>query len=308
MTVAAAVLPFDGAFPLVPRHRLHGLELGPFRSVRRGSGSDPAGSRAYEPGDDVRAIDWGASARLSAALGADEFVVRERFAEQAVRVVVLSDRRPGMALHPTPWLSKPAVLETCERLIGESALRSRGLVGGMHFGEGPLSWLPPSGNPRTWRARDPRPGFRAAAGSVADGIDRIAHSRSLPPGSFLFVLSDFLDDVPEETWLEAVTRGWDVVPVVMQDPTWEASFPAEAGGVVLPLADPATGEHSLVRLSPEEARERRSAHEARVEGLVRALAELGLDPVRLHTADPEGILAAFLAWAAARLTPTGRAW
>ena len=88
---------------------------GPFRGVRRGVGSDPAGSRPYRPGDDVRTIDWGASARLSAARGAVEFVVRERFAEQAPRVVLVSDRRPGMALHGPPWLAKPEVLAGAER-------------------------------------------------------------------------------------------------------------------------------------------------------------------------------------------------
>jgi uncharacterized protein (DUF58 family) len=308
VSAPAAAIPVEDAFPLVPRRRLHGLELGPFRSVRRGPGSDPAGSRPYEPGDDVRAIDWAASARLSAATGVDEFVVRERFAEQAPRVVVLVDRRPGMALHPEPWLPKPAVLERCERLIGESALRARGLVGLLHFGGGDLSWRPPSGNPRVWRGRDPVPGFAAPGGSVADGIDQLAHARTLPPGSFLFVLSDFLDPVPTEAWLLAAARGWDVVPVVVQDPTWESSFPAEVGGLVLPLADPATGGHGLVRLSGDEARARRAENEERLALLLGDFADLGLDAVHLASADPDAILAAFLEWAADRLEPPGRAW
>jgi uncharacterized protein (DUF58 family) len=306
--VPAAAAIADDAFPLVPRHRLQGLELGPFRSVRRGSGSDPAGSRRYEPGDDVRTIDWGASARLSAARNADEFVVRERFAEQAPRVVVVTDRRRGMALYPEPWLSKPSVLATCERLIGESAFRARGLLGGLHFGSGDPSWLAPSGNPRAWRTRDLEPGFGAPAGSLADGLDRLAHSRTLRAGSFVFVLSDFLDPVPDEAWLAAAARGWDLVPVIVQDPTWEASFPVETGGLVLPLVDAGTGTPSLVRLTTEDARARRSAHESRLARLVGGLAELGLDPIRLTCSDPDAILAAFVAWATARLAPAGRAW
>jgi uncharacterized protein (DUF58 family) len=308
VSVRAAAIPVEDAFPLVPRRRLHGLELGPFRSVRRGPGSDPAGSRPYQPGDDVRAIDWAASARLSAASGVDEFVVRERFAEQAPRVVVLVDRRPGMALHSPPWLSKADALERCERLIGESALRARGLVGLLHFGGGELAWRPPSGNPKAWRGRDPSPGFDAPGGSVADGIDRLAHARVLPPGSFLFVLSDFLDPVPAEAWLLAAGKGWDVVPVVVQDPTWESSFPVEVGGLVLPVADPATGSHTLVRLGREEARARRAANEERFASLLTGFAELGLDTVQLASADPDAILAAFFEWAADRLEPPGRAW
>ena len=46
----------DGAtttFPLIPRRRVLGLPFGGLHSLRRGLGSDVAGSRPYEPGDDV---------------------------------------------------------------------------------------------------------------------------------------------------------------------------------------------------------------------------------------------------------------
>jgi uncharacterized protein (DUF58 family) len=306
VTLAPAAVEAERGFPLVPRRPLHGLELGPFRGVRRGVGSDPAGSRPYRPGDDVRTIDWGASARLSAARGTVEFVVRERFAEQAPRVVLATDRRAAMALHAPPWLPKPDVLACAERLIAESAFHARGLVGSLHFAGDEVVWRRPTGNPRTWRSRSTDNVFTAAPGSLADGIEQLGHARALPPGSFLFVLSDFLDRVPEAAWLMAMTRGWDVVPVVVQDPTWEASFPAAAGGLVLPLADPVDGRTELVRLSAEQARERRDRHEARLAGIVGDFAELGLDAIVLHSADHDAILTAFLDWAAARLLPEGR--
>jgi uncharacterized protein (DUF58 family) len=306
VNVAPAAVEAERAFPLVSRRPLHGLELGPFRGVRRGVGSDPAGSRPYRPGDDVRTIDWGASARLSAARGAVEFVVRERFAELAPRVVLATDRRPGMALHAPPWLPKPDVLACAERLIADSAFRARGLVGSLHFIGEEAVWTRPTGNPRTWRIRPTAMSFDAAPGSLADGIEQLGHARALPPGSFLFVLSDFLDPVPEAAWLTTITRGWDVVPVVVQDPTWEASFPVSVGRLVLPLADPVDGRTELIRLSAEQARLRRNEHEARLAGIVGAFAELGLDAIVLHSADQDAILTAFLDWAAARLLPEGR--
>ena len=256
----------------------------------------------------MRTIDWGASARLSAARAADEFVVRERFAEQAPRVVVLSDRCPGMALYPEPWLPKHEVLAHCERLIGESAFQARGLVGSLDFGAGRPVWAPPTGNPRAWRGRPHSDRFDAPAGSVADGLERLCHSRTLPPGSFLFVLSDFIDPVPEDAWLEGVSRGWDVVPVIVQDPTWEASFPAELGGLVVPVAEAGAERLELVRITRDEALARRERNEARLAGLVADFAQLGLDPIHLRTASPDAILATFLEWAAARLAPEGRAW
>jgi hypothetical protein len=96
------------------------------------------------------------------------------------------------------------------------------------------------------------------------------------------------------------------VPVVVQDPTWEASFPVEVGGLVVPVAEPGGDRAELVRISPEEARSRRDEHHARLQGIVGTFAELGLDPVVLHTADHDALLTVFLDWAAARLLPEGR--
>ena len=68
--------------------------------------------------------------------GTDEFVVREHFAEEAPRVVVLCDRRPSMSLFPPgwPWLRKPRAIEAAIRLIGDSALAARGLLGYLDHG------------------------------------------------------------------------------------------------------------------------------------------------------------------------------
>src|SRR5439155_12397855 len=71
--------------PLYPRRRVVGSPLGGSTSLRRGEGSDIASSRPYQPGDHFRTIDWKASARLSSARGSDEFIVRERYAEQMPR-------------------------------------------------------------------------------------------------------------------------------------------------------------------------------------------------------------------------------
>jgi uncharacterized protein (DUF58 family) len=304
----APAAPLAETFPLVPKRRLHGPDVGSFRGVRRGLGSDPAGSRPYEPGDDVRTIDWGASARLSAARGADDFVVRERIAEHAPRIVVFEDRRPAMALYPEPWLSKVSAASVCADLIAESGFRARGAVGSMHFGPRGLEWSPPTGSARSWRSRTSGSGFWAPAESLSEGLERLARMPSLRPGSFVFVLSDFLDPPPVEAWLVAIGRGLDVVPVVIQDPLWEASFPPELGGLVLSLADPQTGRTGLVRLTPSEAAERNVANAERLRRLVNGLAELGLDPVVVHSADADAIHAAFLAWAAGRLAAPGRAW
>jgi hypothetical protein len=121
----------------------------------------------------------------------------------------------------------------------------------------------------------------------------------LPGGSFVFVLSDLLAPVAPEAWLDAIGHGWDLVPVVIQDPVWERSFPA-VGGVAVPIADPRTGAHSLVRLSRGEASRRRAEHEPRHARLLAELDSLGLRPVAIGTSDPFEIDRAFLEWAEER--------
>src|SRR5918994_5999474 len=133
---------YELTFPLVPRRRLIGLAFGAVRSVRRGMGSDVASSRPYQPGDDVDTIDWNASARLSSARGTDEFVVREKFAEEAPRVVVVADRRPEMDVFPSwlPWLSKPNAMLHATVVLFDSAIASRGIAGYLDFAEGEAFW------------------------------------------------------------------------------------------------------------------------------------------------------------------------
>ena len=45
------------------------------------------------------------------------------------------------------------------------------------------------------------------------------------------MLSDFLVEPERDDWLWALERRWEVVPVVIQDPVWEQSFP-DVGGLV----------------------------------------------------------------------------
>jgi uncharacterized protein (DUF58 family) len=307
------VLVEDLTFPLVPRDRLLGLAFGAMQSARRGIGSDVAGSRPYQPGDDVDTIDWHASARLSAARGSDEFIVRERFAEEAPRVVIVSDRRAAMSAFPEslPWLSKPRALAAAEEAIAASAARARGLVGYLDFADGSPAWRPPRTQARVLWPDDPDRSD-APFGAPADNLTRaFAHltqsRRSLPPGTFVFVLSDFLVAPSADAWLGALAFRWDVVPVVIQDPTWEQSFPL-VDSIGIPIVDAATGRRGTFRLRRGEARRRRDAHERRLLALLEGFLALQLDAVVIGSAEPEDVLRSFLAWADARLFAGGRQW
>jgi hypothetical protein len=259
----------DLAVPLVPRRRVSGPAHGALRSARRGRGGDLAGTRPYQRGDDVRLIDHRASARLSFALDRDEFVIREHFAEDATRVLLVRDRRPSMALFPStlPWLSKPLGCATVARLLEASARRARSL-------------------------------FRAREDTVAHALESLALG-PLGGGSFVFLVSDFLALPPEDVWQEPLERGWDVVPVVLQDPIWERSFP-DVAGVVLPIWDPDAERVCPTYLTRRECTERRTANEQRFGAVIESFARLGLDPILLSHADDDSVYRAFRDWAEAR--------
>jgi uncharacterized protein (DUF58 family) len=285
-------------FPLIPRRRVIGLAFGGVRSARRGVGSDVASTREYRPGDDVAWMDWAASARLSAARGSDEFIVRERFADEAPRVVVLCDRRPSMALRSSPLrgLDKPAAILTAVELIGASAIAARSLTGYLDYAEGEPYWRPPRTESRAEAGTFDR-SFCAAADTVSDGLEFLGeHRRDLPTQAFVFVLSDFIVPPDLRVWTRALEHRWELVPVMIQDPVWERSFPP-IGGITVPYTDAENGRTYPVYLTEREATRLRETHEARWEALVQDFRSLGIEPVAVHTHDYPEMLGAFLRWA-----------
>ena len=289
-------------FPLVPRRRLTGLPFGEVPGRRGGHGGDIIAHRLYEPGDPVATIDWFASARLAATSGEDVFVVRQHAADEAPRVVIVVDRRPEMSLYPAPlpWLQKYAAVREAADAIAASAAAARADTAALDFGCGEAWWMPPGRRDRRWLIAE-REGGDTPFAAPPDTLERsfeflAAHRRELPAGSLVFVLSDFLGPMPAETWLRGIGHGWDLVPVVIQDPIWEQSFPA-VGGIGVPIAEPRSGAVALVRMSRRQAARRREANEQRLAGLLVDFGALGLQPVVLETSEPDGVDAAFIAWA-----------
>ena len=338
--------PTELSFPLVPRRRLIGLAFGSAHSAKRGKGSDVASSRPYQTGDDFDAIDWAASAKLSAAHATDEFIVRERYAEEAPRVVLVCDRRPAMSLYPEgyPWLSKPKVMLEAGNMIADSTAKARGLIGYLDYASGdadghageadghageadmPLNrhrerrlsgngagspfWRPPHGQTDFWRVKESHllwPQYLAPEDNLARAFEFLAPMRrALPAGTFVFILSDFLNMPSPDAWSMIVELPWEIVPVVVRDPVWEQSFP-DVSSVVVPLLEPRTGQIRLVRLSRREARERRAANEERDRATMATLNSFGLEQIVLTTSDRNEIYTGFLEWHERRRLAT-RAW
>ena len=259
------------------------------RSGRRGDGAELVGLRDYRRGDDLRRLDHRASARASRARGEDVLFVREFYAEEAARVVVALDGRPSMQLFPAalPWLDKPEAVRQIVKLVVDSAFEARAPVACLAGGE----WWPP--------ARRPKADEWQRAVGTAPALEELARKPRLGKGTFVFVVSDFLEPPSNDDWWKLLARGWDPVPVVVQDPVWEQSFP-DVAGASFPIAEADGSRPRLVRISAREARALRAAHEARFRTTLERLRSLTLEPVCVGAADPASVQLAFHRWSASR--------
>ena len=290
-------------FALVPRRRFQGIHAGSLRTPQRGEGDEAAGSRPYRPGDRLSWIDWGASARLSAARGSDELVVREFFAQRAPRAVLVCDRRPSLGIYPAqlPWLDKTGAMAAIVELVAASARAAHGEVGLVaSSASGPL-YLAPGNAASSARLIDRATGRAdAPPDSLARSLEVLTRRRAaMPVGTFVFVVSDFLEPVAGRLWMRLRGFGWDVTPVVVQDPVWEQSFPL-IGNVVVPFVAPGSEERNDVWITRRRAKELAGANERRLTETVGRFGRLGFDPVVVGTADPVEIARLFHGWAARR--------
>jgi hypothetical protein len=198
---------------------------------------------------------------------------------------------------PLRRLDKPKAMLTALELIAASAIAARSLTGYLDYAEGDADWRPP----RTEMRAEPgtlaeRP-FAAPDDTVSRGLEFLGeHRRDLPTQAFVFVLSDFVVPPDLRVWQRALEHRWELVPVMIQDPDWERSFP-DVGGITIPYADPGTGRAIPVYLTQKEAASMRETNETRWETLTQDFRSLGVEPVVVHTHDYGEMLGAFLRWA-----------
>jgi uncharacterized protein (DUF58 family) len=292
-------------FALVPRRGFTGTRFGAHRSQLRGDGDEVASLRPYRPGDRRTTVDWRATARVASARGDDAFLVREYFANRAPTVALVVDRRPAMSLYPPglPWLDKAQTLDEVTRQIAAATSSEGGELTYLEHGDRRPRRLRATHVPtllKTLEQRTRLEAFAAPEGSLVASLYALAgHAARLPPGTFVFVVSDFLPPPPPRVWARLRGLRWDVTPVVVQDPLWEQSFPP-IGGVTLDVADPVTGVRAPVRLRPREAEQRASANAARLERTLAAMRALGHDPMLVDSADPAAVAGSFRLWARRR--------
>ncbi|HEY6609479.1 MAG TPA: DUF58 domain-containing protein [Candidatus Limnocylindria bacterium] len=246
----------QGAGPDLPA-RLRRIELAVSRKVfgRRdgrhpslvlGHGVEPGEARPYEPGDDVRRMDWSLLARTG------EPHVRDSIQERDLDVAVLVDRSGSLDFGTVGWRKADLAVAVASAVSGLAVLGGDRIGAVVATAGGPR--IVPIGRGRRHAtglmgsvARSPL-GGQVDLGRAIDGLRHV-----LRRGGLAIVISDFI--APTDTWSAALSRlgrRSEVIAIEVLDPR-ELRLP-DVG--LLVIEDPETGRQRTIDTGDERFRVR----------------------------------------------------
>ena len=210
-----AVLASMGHIEIVARWIVDGFLSGLHRSPRKGFSVEFAEYRPYQPGDDLRYVDWRIVAR------ADRWVVKQFEEETNLRAALVLDVSRSMVWRGAPQrLTKLAYAERLVAALALLFLRQRDAVGLVRFDDAVRTAVAPRARTTQWRriiAALDGPG----AGRASNAAEGLAHAARMVrrPGMIILV-SDLLTDVePVNRAVRALSvAGHDVTVLHIMDP------------------------------------------------------------------------------------------
>jgi uncharacterized protein (DUF58 family) len=270
---------------ITTRHLVRDIVAGEYSSAFRGRGVEFAEVREYQPGDDVRTIDWNVTARLGSAY------VKRYLEERELAVGFAVDFSASKRFGSRKRTKGDLATEVCA-VLALAAARNNDRVGALFFSDRIEQMVPArKGRRHALRIISELLSFEPA-GSGTDLTAALTYLESvLRRRSVLFVVSDFMTSGYQSA-LGRLARKHDVIAVQLVDPR-ERDLP-DAG--LMALKDPESGAWRYVDTGSSAVR---SAFRSRMADfdldLERSLRERGADLVRLHTdrAYAEPLLAFF---------------
>ena len=247
---------------------------GDYHSAFHGRGIEFSQVREYQPGDDIRTIDWNVTARSGVPH------VKEFVEERDLTVVVAVDVSGSMGFGSVDW-RKCDVAAELAAVFAFSAVQNSDRIGLMLFSSATRRYIPP----RRGRAHAQvivRAAVEAAMRGPRGTADFDGASRFLERVSakraVIIVVSDFLD-LTFERPLKRLNRRHDMVAITVVDPR-EERFPRHG---LARLVDAESNETRLVDLGRAEV-ERRAL--GREQQLARRFRSAGVDNLAISTAMP----------------------
>ena len=213
------------------RGLVNSVFTGEYRSVFKGQGMEFSEVREYQPGDEVRSIDWNVTARMSRP-----FV--KRYIEERELTVMLVVDLSGSERFGTVRRFKSELASELAAVLAMSAVRNNDRVGVLLFTDRIEHVVPPrKGRRHVLRIiRDLLAFEPVGRGTdMVRAIDYVA--RMLNEHAIVFIVSDFLEEDISHP-LKLLAQRHDVVAVTVEDPS-ERDLPNIG---IARLIDPETGE------------------------------------------------------------------
>jgi uncharacterized protein (DUF58 family) len=257
-------------------HLVSDLFAGQYHSVFKGRGMEFAEVRQYQPGDEVRTIDWNVTART----GVPHV---KRFAEERELTVMLLVDASGSTRFGSSRQFKQELAAEIGALLAFSAITNNDRVGLVIFTDRIELAVPPRKGTRhvlrvTREILNHVPRGRGTDIPLAlDHLEKVVRRRCVT-----FLISDLLAADLRRP-LRIANRRHDLIAVVLEDPR-EAEL-ADVG--LLALCDPESGERTIVDTGDARLRAAfaRQQADARV-GRDRFLRSLDIDAVSVRTDQP----------------------
>lgn len=256
--------------------KLDGYLQGDYRSLFRGSGVDFADLREYQPGDDIRYIDWNVSARM------DTPYVREYMEDREIIAWFLLDLSPSVdfgALDNPKRMVLIDFVATLSRLLTRHGNR----VGAIMYGSRIQSTVPARGGRmqvlRLINDLLKQPQLKQSPMTDLSMLIKGA-LHGIKKRSLVFIVSDFISTPGWERPLKLLAQRHEVIAIRLWDPR-EMQLP-DVGPVV--LEDAETGEQIYVDTHDKKFRQRfAEAAQARETALMETFKRAGVDVLPLST-------------------------
>ena len=234
---------------LLVTHRLDGLLQGDYQGLLPGPGSEPGESRPYQPGDDVRRIDWNLTARTTVPH------VRDEVADRELETWVVVDCSASLDFG-TASCEKRDLAVAAVAAVGFLTSRIGNRLGAVLVTPDGIERIPARGGRQSLFALLHRLVTRPRAAEGSGATDLAAGVRQLlqPPRrrGLAVVVSDFLAAPDWHRPLRGLALRHQVLAVEVVDPR-ELELPNVG---LLSLVDPETGRRLEVPTGKAKLRQR----------------------------------------------------
>lgn len=218
------------------RRLLRSALVGDSRSALKGTGFEFDQIRHYQFGDDVRFIDWHASARMN------NLLIKQYIEERSRTIILAVDVSASTTLGSHQSLKRDTIAQIASVLALVSSI-GKDRVGLLLFAHQVELYIPPSrGQHHVHAIMKQVFGYRTThrRTNITAALRRLAQLRC--KNALVFLISDFIDDAIDPAYVSCIAKRYDLVAIRCLDKR-EQKLPSVG---FLPIQDSETGERLVI--------------------------------------------------------------